>query len=392
MDYERYSVSERHKSPLLAFILTALRNCGCRILRNSSPQQAPFRITFEDPSGQRHGIIVYAFFANSQPTKNRPTDEHRFQIKYGTKDGELHQIWQDPYLLYTTLMVGIDTERGIFVGIDPVLHEFTKFFISVEFKRTEVEAILDTGWHCWERARRSVDDSPVETVVGGRSEAFFDYIRFEQAGRGLDQGHRFLLAEKLDEFIARPQRDPVLKSSTEILLPETPHDLASEFQISEDQILNMIEAAPRLKMAVRGWVAEHHLEEILKTTEGVDSCVSLEEDGRPDFEVTYMGSRPFLVECKNVLRKTLADGTVRVDFQKTRASKSDPCSRFYRASDFQVLAACLHPCTERWEFAYRLTREMDLHTKKCPEHLSNNVRISEEWYPAVGAAFDCLVG
>lgn len=68
---------------------------------------------------------------------------------------------------------------------------------------------------------------------------------------------------------------------------------------------------------------------------------------KPDFSVRYRGSEPILIECKNVLRQTLADGTIKVDFQKTRASKGDPCSRFYKASDFQVLAACLHPCTEK---------------------------------------------
>ncbi len=92
-----------------------------------------------------------------------------------------------------------------------------------------------------------------------------------------------------------------------------------------------------------------------------------------------------------MLRTPLKDGTPKVDFQKTRASKSDPCSRFYRPSDFEILAACLHPLTERWEFAYRLTSEMDLHTKKCPEHLNNNVGISEEWETDVRSTFERLL-
>lgn len=391
MDYERYGVSEHQKQPLLDFITTGLKSAGCRILRCSRPNEAPFRITFEDPSGQRHGIIVYAFFANSKETRNRPSDEHRFQIKYGKKDGLLHRIWQDPYRLYTTLMVGIDTERGVFVGIDPTLHEHTKFFISVEFKRGDAEAILDAGWHCWERSRRSRDDAPVETMVGGRRDSFFDFVRFEQAAHGLDQGHRFLLAEKFDDFLNRPHRTPT-ESPVGLARSESLHHLAAEFGIGEDEILNMIEAAPRLKMAVRGWVAEHHLEEVLRKTAGVESCRALEEDGLPDFEVIYRGSRPILIECKNVLRKTLADGTVRVDFQKTRASKSDPCSRFYRPAEFEILAACLHPCTERWEFTYRLTREMAFHTAKCPDRLNNNVRITNDWYPNVASAFERLLG
>jgi hypothetical protein len=226
-------------------------------------------------------------------------------------------------------------------------------------------------------------------MVGGRRCSFLDFVRFEQAARGLDQGHRFLLAEKFDDFqgfrsLGNFKRDDEPTTHTGL------HALATEFAVCEEEILNMIQAAPRLKMAVRGWVAEHHLGELLKNTAGVDSFQSIEEDGRPDFEVIYRGSRPILIECKNALRRTLADGTIRVDFQKTRASKGDPCSRFYRREDFEILAACLHPCTERWEFAYRLTSEMDLHTGKCERHLSNNVRITDEWEKDIASVFGRL--
>lgn len=378
MDYHRYSVGQPSKSILLKFIIDALRQANCRILKHTDATQAPFRITFEDPFGSRMGILVYAFFANSKLTKNRPQDEHRFQIKYGKKDGQLHEIWQDPFQLYTTLMVGIDPERGFFVGVDPLLHQFTKFFISIEFKREQVEAILDSGWHCWERSKRSGDDTPIETLVGGTAGKFLDYVRFEQAARGLDQGHRFLLAENLDRYgegIIRP-----LNQGTSIKVPKARvHELADEFQISEDAILNMIQEAPRLKMAVRGWVAERHLEKLLLSTPGIDHCKQLEEDGKPDFMVNYRGSKPILIECKNVLRTTLADGTIKVDFQKTRASKNDPCSRFYKSSDFQVLAACLHPCTETWDFSFRLTAELAPHPK-CPGRLSNLVRVDSQWH------------
>ena len=277
MDYERYTVSKHHKQPLLDFIVAALSRSGCRILKVSDAKTAPFRITFEDTCGGRHGIIVYAFFANSKETKNRPSDEHRFQIKYGKKDDLLHQIWQDPFQIYTTLVIGIDPERDIFVAIDPIMHELTKFFISIEFKKGEVEAILDQGWHCWERTKRAGNDSPVETMVVGRPEAFFDFVRFEQAARGLDQGHRFLLAEKLSDFIDGGPAS-IVRASTKAPSGRM-HQLAKEFEISEVEILGMIEAAPRLKMAVRGWVAEHHLQKALSLTPGVDRCSPIEEDG-----------------------------------------------------------------------------------------------------------------
>lgn len=80
--YKSYSVSRRHKQPLLDFVLSSLRTCGCTLLHHTSPAEAPFRITFEAPDGERMGIIAYAFFANSKKTRNRPVDEHRFQVKY----------------------------------------------------------------------------------------------------------------------------------------------------------------------------------------------------------------------------------------------------------------------------------------------------------------------
>ena len=53
MDYRKYSVSRRDKQPLLEFILGGLRNSGCRILHHSDVAEAPFRITFEAPDGER---------------------------------------------------------------------------------------------------------------------------------------------------------------------------------------------------------------------------------------------------------------------------------------------------------------------------------------------------
>jgi len=379
MIYKTYSVSRRHKQPLLDFILSSLNSCGCAILHCSSTDEAPFRITFEAPDGERMGIIAYAFFANSKRTQNRPLDEHRFQVKYGVNDGQLHEIWQDPFDLYTTLFFGVHLERGIFVGADPSLHNPTRFFISIEFKEHNVSEVLERKWTSWEREKRSREgfDEPIEVLVGGLPEYFLSYIRFERAAKGLDQGHRALLADKIGELksIALPQ------SLIEYIAPSqlpVPHAVAEEFELSPNEILDLIQSAPRLKMAVRGWVAEAHLQKYLLTLPDVTECLPIKGDGKPDLEIRYRGSHPLYIECKNVLRKTYSDGLPRVDFQKTRASKSDPCSRYYKPEEFDVVAACLHPCTERWEYLFNLTREMASHPK-CKDRLSNNVRVDGRW-------------
>jgi len=159
------------------------------------------------------------------------------------------------------------------------------------------------------------------------------------------------------------------------------HELANEFELGVDEILGIIAQAPRLKMAVRGWVAEEHLGKLLADSDDVVRFEKLEKDGQPDFEVQFKArAQPCKIECKNVLRKAMADGTIKVDFQKTRASKSNPCSRFYQPSEFEVLAACLHARTEVWEFRFQLTRIMPEHSK-CSGHLGNNVRVESNWAP-----------
>ncbi len=358
-EYQTYGVSRKDREPLLAFMLNALREEGCRILYSSPPTAAPFRITFETPEGERLGVVAYAFLANSRLTKNRPGDEHRFQLKYGSKDGQLHPLWQDPFGIYTTLLVGINPELGIFVGADPTLHSPTRFFISIEFKQSHIDEIIRRGWFAWERESKRSSKEPVEVLVGGTSGNFLRFIRFERQALGEDQGHRQLLGEK------------ALKAQTGV------HSLARELELSEREVLDLIGNAMRLKVAVRGWVAEEHLSRQLKKLPEVRSCARLEGDG-PDLKVELYTGSVLKVECKNVLRAQSREGLVRLDFQRTRAAKSDPCSRYYSPKDFDVIAACLHSVTEKWEFRFALPSKLDPH-RKCEGKLSSNVYLDGRW-------------
>lgn len=375
-----YSVSAKAKAPILEFVLDSLRVCGCRIISCSPPDEAPFRIGFETAGGERLGIVAYAFFANSRPTRNRPEDEYRFQVKYSSRDGGYHEIWHDPYGIYTTLFFGVDLERGFVVGVDPVLHNPTRMFISVEFKQHHAAEILRKGWAFWEREKRSRGfDSPVETLVGATPERFLDFVRFEQAAFGLDQGHRYLVAETMGRVGGMGDANSeVTGSIARSLDDERACALAKEFDLSASEILGLIERAPRLKVAVRGWVAETHLATELGRIPEIVGFDQIEQDGQPDFAIDLADGRSYRIECKNVLRRRTADGTIRVDFQKTRASKSDPCSRYYRGSDFEILAACLHPATEMWEFRYLPTSKIAPH-RKCPAHLDNRVSVGRGW-------------
>jgi hypothetical protein len=365
--YKTWRVSRSDREPLLRFIHQGLEDSGCRIIYSTDPATEPFLVTFEMPSGERSGVLCYAFLANSKPTKNRPGDEYRFQVKLGSDANAVLKLHQDPLRLVTTLFVGIDTERQVLVGADPEMHNPTPMFISIEFKQRHVEAIAKDGWHAWERVRRGRGtDAPKEVLVGAARARFLDYVLFERAAKGLDQGHRQLLAEK---FLSVPSRSvPSIDR----------HRLIEELGLSEAALFDLIDETTRLKQAVRGWVAEVHLEQLLRDVPGVTDCARLNAEGKPDISLRYRGRGPYLIECKNVLRDTLSDGTPRLDFQKTRASKADPCSRYYRPSDFSIVAACLHAVTERWEFRYAATRTLPPH-KRCAGRIQPTLQIDEQW-------------
>ena len=385
-DFPSYRVQPAARKPLLEFVTRSLEAARCRIIKLSSPNIAPFVVSWETAAGERMGAVLYAFLATRTPTKNRPSDERSFQIKYGGKaDDNTHNIWQDPFGLYTTLFLGIDPEEGFFVAADPVLHSPTKFFIRLEFKDEHAKAIKAKRWFAWERDRRSGDDHPIETLVGGTSESFLDLVRFERSALGLPPGDRQLLAEHPEMFAvgAMPATTGAPHIGVNVVLE---HPLAAELGLSAVEVMELIAGARRLKMAVRGWVAEHHLVDTLSKIPGVTRCERLDHEGSPDVLLSYKGGPALSIECKNVLRKLASDGSARIDFQRTRASKADPCSRYYSPSDFDLVAGCLHAVTEKWEFRYILSQELPAHCK-CPGKLTNNVRVDGTWRVDPAEAF-----
>jgi hypothetical protein len=369
-EWTSYSVSRSDKEPLLKFVTTALEMRECRVAFASKPDRAPFYIVFETAGGERHGLLVYAFFANSQKTNNRPSDERRFQIKYGGDLKSILDVSIDPKGLITTIFIGIDLAQNIFVAADPLMNSPSPMSRSIEFKNSHFDSVRESGWAAWERDRRpgkskdrataEIEDLRTEVLIGGRQDRLLDLVSLERIAQGLDPGERHLVADKLRTPAAGPS-------------PYS-HAVLKEFDLEPQALFDLIEGAGRLKMAVRGWVAEQHLYEQLAAIEGVTDCTRLGGDGQPDLTLRWRGGEPILVECKNTLRTPYADGRPKVDFQRTRASKGDPCSRYYKASDFPVLAACLHAVTERWEFRFALTTDLEPH-KSCEGRISSNIAV-----------------
>lgn len=383
LSWTAYSVSRREKQPLLHFITGALEMRGCRVVQASDPAYAPFYIVYETPGGERHGLLAYAFFANAKPIKNRPPDEHRFQIKYGGDLKTSLNVALDPTGVVTTIFLGIDLELGLFVAADPKLNNPSPMSRSMEFKKEHADEILATGWALWERDRRppkakdrpafDMADLRTEALVGGTQANLLHLITLERIAQGLDPGERHLAGEQLFREIIAAKVAP------------GPHELLAELGIGDAALLDLIQGAPRLKMAVRGWVAEHHLETHLRTVPGVTECERLTQEGRPDISLRWKGRGPILIECKNTLRARYATGEPKLDFQRTRAAKGDPCSRYYRPEDFPILAACLHPVKEDWIFTFALTRDLPPHAT-CEGRIKNMLAVAEPQFVSSAAS------
>jgi hypothetical protein len=162
-----------------------------------------------------------------------------------------------------------------------------------------------------------------------------------------------------------------------VISAEQLHALAKEFALPEARVLDLIAERRMLKMAVRGSVAEEHLVNVLKGVAGVEKCERLEDDRGPDVRLSYKGSE-IRIECKNTSRVRTKEGYEKIDLQRTRASKADPCSRYYKPSEFELVAACIHAVTGKWEFKYAPTAVLDAHPV-CSGRLSNNVKLDGRW-------------
>jgi hypothetical protein len=359
----------------------ALEACGVKILSAPDPTVAPFEYLVRLPSGEQRELVCYAFTANKYRQRGRPADEHRLQVKYGSDFTRYHNVYIDPTRRRTTLFFGVHHELNLFVAVDPFMHAPTWFSRSIELKEPELLKARKQGWHGWERersmARRKaappLESFQTEAVNAFKAEHFLNYIEFERLASGLDASERLLIGEQIARNGASTQTQK--------------HALEQELGLSRDELLDVLGGTFRLMVAVRGRVAEHHLGRHLLGIRGVSAVAAIDEDGQPDFSLRYK-KRDFRVECKNVRRGLVPP---RVDFQKTRAAKGDPCSRYYSAQQFDVLAACMHPVTGRWEYQFCATRVLAKH-KRCPDKLADNVVIGgEAWSANLIVALDQML-
>jgi hypothetical protein len=351
------------RQQIIGVLRRGLEAGGARVVSCSFPDEllAPIFIGAEDRDGHRYGLLTYPF-----------TTTHR-TIRYGDPTRvrtEPNPLGHDPAGVDITLVLAIDPELELVVGLDPLVYAELPMGISGYYGDDKAATIRSEGWTGWakEKVRPRTEQGEswegLESMVGFLPERLLDFARFEALATslGLETGLRLKLA---DEF-ARGRVDR--------------HDLERLFGIDAATILDIVEANFRLGVAVRGSVAEHHLGHALKAESAVARVTPIDEDGRPDFEVELRDGRRLTIECKNALRETYKAGDAKVEVQKTRDSGA---GRKYRFDAFDVVAACMFSVTGKWTFKFKRSRDLTAWDKD-PTRIAAIQRVDDTWADTLG--------
>ena len=373
-----YTGVRRHDAH--AFVEQAIQRSGGAVMWSSGPETAPLFLAIEDEDGQRHGLMAYVFTATRRVTRNRPDDEQRMQIRYGDVNdpswrAQRHPVGLDPTSVDVTLVLGADEEADLLVALDPLRYDPLPIGISVFWKDEDAAEARRSGWHVWERdnlsgARRASPRTElgVETLVAFAPERFLDFVAFEREAQslGLDPALRFRAAQRAGAAVG--------------VVPVSPsvHTLEDEYGLPASEILAIIDERSRLAMAVRGGVAEHHAGRVLRNDPAVARATVGHQEGPPDYFVVLRDRRRVTVEVKNASPKLYADGTPKVEVQKTRASRGDPLSRLYTPDAFDVLAACMWAPTGDWTFKWQRSTALTPHPDH-PDRIKPIQRITSDW-------------
>ena len=369
-----YKVSPR-RADLHAFLIKAVESSGGRILYVSEADRVPISGIQLD-SDERLGLLVYPFRMTRNATRNRPADEVRGQLRYGggTDWNQTHPVGRDVAGVDVTVIVGIDVDNEILLGLDARLWDPLPMGISFYAKVADLDRAKRSSWLVWEKVNRSGpkryeparSPTELETMVAFTPDRFIDYARLERRATSLrlDPSLRFAAATAMAE-----------RASPEL---QREHVLEKQFALTSEQILDIIGGRNRLAVAVRGGVAEHHLEYQLRLRTDIAQVERLDIDAMHDFNVILVSGKILRVECKNASPHVYPNGDYKVEVQKTRASKGDPASRFYEMEAFDVVAACLFTATGQWSFRFGLTHSMQRH-RDFPGRLAPIQRISSTW-------------
>lgn len=130
------------------------------------------------------------------------------------------------------------------------------------------------------------------------------------------------------------------------------HPVERMLNASARDILDALENGFRARADLKGKLAELFAARYLDNLQlrgVIDRYEWQDLDGAPDFVVWLRGGPAITVEAKNIRS---GKGALRAETQKTRASKSDPMSRYYRIDQFDILAVCMYNQTGEWTYVF----------------------------------------
>lgn len=184
-------------TPLLADLCDTLVRSGCELLHVDGSPKGTFRLSWEDPLLQRAGLrgqLVPLVRRDRNPGGAAAT------LKLaGTSATE-----PDPFGLFTSVLLGVDPSRDLFVAFDPARHFPEDEPLRVSMSPAPLRRVLARGWHAWEREEYERDGTGfAETLVGFTAPNLVRYVLFERLASGLDTGHRQLLAERFYSDVLR---------------------------------------------------------------------------------------------------------------------------------------------------------------------------------------------
>ncbi|MEA2685131.1 MAG: hypothetical protein QOE93_326 [Actinomycetota bacterium] len=371
-----YRVNSRRR-PVIDLLRRAVEESGGRVVSCSYPDVlvAPMFLGAEDDGGHRYGIVLYPFTTTRRATTRRPQAEHRFQVRFGDPvrhRQEPNPLCHDPAGVDVTLVLAVDPERDLIVGLDPLVYSELPIGISGYYRDEHEAAVVAGGWAAWSkekerpRGQGDRDWEGLESMVGLRPGRFLDYVRFEALATslGLDTALRLSLAEQF--AVGHVSR----------------HALERLFGVDAATILDIVESNFRLGVAVRGSVAEYHLGRLLADDAAVAAFEPIDQDGMPDFRVTLHDGRQVTIDCKNALRETYKSGEAKVETQKTRDSGA---GRKYTFDSFDILAACMFSVSGHWTFRFKRSRALVPWTKD-PARIGAIQRIDTTWASSLAEA------
>jgi hypothetical protein len=370
---------QRSRQQVVDVLLAGIEAAGARLVSCSFPddQVAPIFIGAEDADGHRYGLLTYPFTTTHRAIRNRPDSEHRFQIRYGDPTRvrtEPNPLAHDPAGVDVTLVLAVDPEVGVVVGLDPLVYAELPMGISGYYNDEQVRTVLEDGWAGWakEKARPRTSQGDgwegLECMVGFTPDRLLSYVRFEAVATslGLETALRLRLAQEFARgHVGR-------------------HDLEELFGLDAATILDIVESNFRLGVAVRGSVAEHHLGTLLSHDAAIASHEPIDEDGQPDFQITLRDGQTLTIECKNALRETYKSGDAKVETQKTRDSGA---GRKYTYDAFDIVAACMFSITGRWTFKFKWARDL-VPWSSDPSRIGAIQRIDGSWSDSLSELID----